>query len=314
MKIHLTKTIRMKQSDVSGLPQPASTGMNPVRGREGPQRASTSSGMKYFIPILIGFIMALGGGALVAFAQGYAPLVTLPGVTEVGKKVEMGAYLAGMMKFIIALAGVFAIIIAIIGGTQYVAAGISPDAKSGAKERMFNAFIGLTLVLVSYLILNSINPNLLILNFKLPPVTGTVPSATGVTVVSGVAWGDDKKERQELFSYGIFVNQPTCKTVGQTGCTSVLNIAPIVITKLTALRNSCPACTITITGGSEYWEHKSHNAPYTRVDLRLETKLDALIKTGQSLGKQSSCSSLGLAWKLNGDIYVHEGNHWHVCY
>ncbi len=110
---------------------------------------------------------------LLASAQGYDPLVALPGVTEVGKKVEIGAYLADMMKFIVALAGVFAIIVAIIGGTQYVAAGISPNAKNDAKERMINAFIGLTLVLVSWLILNSINPKLVILNFKLPPVTGT---------------------------------------------------------------------------------------------------------------------------------------------
>ncbi len=278
--------------------------------------------MKYSAPILVGLTILLGGGALVAFAQSYTPLAPLP-IGESGsypKTYEMGAYLAGMMKFIVALAGVLAIIMAIIAGTQYVAAGIAPDAKSDAKARLMNAFIGLTLVLVSYLILNSINPKLVKFNLMLPPIgatSATVVSGViaGVTVVPPTQWGDDKKERQELFSYGIFVKQPTCKTVGQTGCTSVLNIAPIVITKLTALRNSCPACTITITGGSEYWQHKSHNAPYTRVDLRLETKLDALIKTtGQSLGKQGSCSSLGLAWKLNGAIYVHEGNHWHVCY
>ncbi len=135
--------------------------------------------VKYFIPILVGFTITLTGGVLLASAQGYDPLVALPGVTEVGKKVEIGAYLADMMKFIVALAGVFAIIVAIIGGTQYVAAGISPNAKNDAKERMINAFIGLTLVLVSWLILNSINPKLVILNFKLPPVTGTAVTTSG---------------------------------------------------------------------------------------------------------------------------------------
>ncbi len=126
--------------------------------------------MKYSLPILVGLMLLLGGGAFVAFAQEYSPLVTLPGVTESGTGVTMGAYLAGMMKFIVALAGVFAILMAIIGGVQYVASGITPNAKSDAKERITNAFIGLALILVSYLILYSINPALVSFNLTLPSI------------------------------------------------------------------------------------------------------------------------------------------------
>ncbi len=142
--------------------------------------------MKYFLPIFVGLTITLTGGVLLASAQGYQPLVNLPGVTTVGTAVGMGEYLAGMMKFIVAIAGVFAIIVAIIGGTQYVAAGIAPSAKEDAKGRIMNAFIGLALVLTSYLILNSINPKLVAFNLSLDPITGpaavTDPDAAGSVV------------------------------------------------------------------------------------------------------------------------------------
>ncbi|PIQ35509.1 MAG: hypothetical protein COW60_03665, partial [Candidatus Yonathbacteria bacterium CG17_big_fil_post_rev_8_21_14_2_50_43_9] len=84
-----------------------------------------------------------------AFAQSYTPLAPLPGTYtgDVGSETtNLSLYLSGAIKLIIALGAGLSILVAIIGGTQYVAAGISPDAKSGAKERILNAFIGLALV------------------------------------------------------------------------------------------------------------------------------------------------------------------------
>ncbi|MGB2580286.1 MAG: hypothetical protein WBC83_01160, partial [Minisyncoccia bacterium] len=69
--------------------------------------------------------------------------------------------------------------------TQYVAAGIAPSAKQDAKERILNALIGLTLVLTSYLILNSINPGLVQFNFSLPPI-GTSPMAPAPITPGGL--------------------------------------------------------------------------------------------------------------------------------
>ncbi len=145
--------------------------------------------MKYTPPILVVLTVALGGWALVASAQEYIPLVTLPGVTTEGVAVSMGAYLAGAMKFVVALAGLIAILMAIIGGTQYVAAGISPNAKSDAKEQIFGSLIGLALILTSYLLLNSINPKLVSFNLALPPVKSPVvsQSATGPTNSQGLS-------------------------------------------------------------------------------------------------------------------------------
>lgn len=160
MKIGSRKTTEMEQSGISGLPRPA------------------YGEMKHLTPIVVGLIITLGSGALIASAQGYVPLVSIPGVTDASKTVSMGAYLAGMLKFLVAISGALAIVMAIIGGTQYVAASINPSAKNDAKDRIMNAFIGLALVLSAYLILNSINPKLVQFNLLLPPVP-KAPAPTG---------------------------------------------------------------------------------------------------------------------------------------
>lgn len=126
------------------------------------------------------------GGILIAHAGEftYTPLAKLPigeGGTIPEKYTSMGTYLAGMLKLIIALGGVFAIVTAIIGGVQRIASGISPSGKEAANDRIENALIGLGLVLTSYLILNSINPKLVDINSdleKLPGKTRGVVTAT----------------------------------------------------------------------------------------------------------------------------------------
>lgn len=136
--------------------------------------------MKKNLPfILASIITTFGASVLIAHAQGYAPLADIgidtKSVTDSSKLLP--TYLSGALKLIIALGGALSILMAIIAGTKYVAAGISPDAKKNAKSDITNALIGLALILSSYLILNTINPNLVALNFSLPNVI-LPPTAT----------------------------------------------------------------------------------------------------------------------------------------
>jgi hypothetical protein len=147
--------------------------------------------MKYLPSVIVATLLILGGGVFIAHAQGYIPLAPLPETVDpTTGKTDMGRYLAGMLKLIIGLGGVFAILMAIIGGTQYVAASINPSAKSDALSRIQNSFIGLALILSSYLLLNSINPNLVALNLTLPPISSPDTNAPGVAVVGGTAPGE----------------------------------------------------------------------------------------------------------------------------
>jgi len=134
--------------------------------------------MKHVVSIFIGILTATFFGVLIAHAAdgSYVPLAPLPlgdGGSTPGAY-TINSYLSGMLKLIIALGGGLSILMAIVGGTQYVASGAIPDAKSHALERVQNALTGLALILASYLILNSINPQLVQFNFMLPPV-GVAP-------------------------------------------------------------------------------------------------------------------------------------------
>lgn len=134
---------------------------------------------KYFSAVLAFVALFFLSGTFVVFAGTmdieYTALAPLPlgeGGTEL-TKYTISTYLSGMFKLIIALGAAVAVVMGITGGIQYVASGISPSARSGAKERITNAIIGLVIVLTSYLILNTIDPKLVAFNFQLPPIEGT---------------------------------------------------------------------------------------------------------------------------------------------
>jgi len=96
----------------------------------------------------------------VAGAQGYVPLAPLPGVGA-GESVDLGKYLTAMFKIGIGIAGVFAVLMIVVGGIQFIGGASNPSERSAAKEKITNAIFGLILALSSWLILNTINPNLL---------------------------------------------------------------------------------------------------------------------------------------------------------
>ncbi|MHB1118274.1 MAG: pilin [Minisyncoccota bacterium] len=293
--------------------------------------------MKYFIPIVAGLVLTLGGGVLVASAQTYTPLAPLPGTytgTEAAPTTNLSLYLTGAIKLLVAISGALAVIILIIGGTQYVAAGISPSAKDDAKERIWNAIIGLILVLTSYLILNSIDPRLVEFNLTLPPVGGMPTSPTAITATPTPSkqdqpWPSDLGIRSQLNSANISINRANCKFVGQRPCTSVTELGQRAIGGLISLANNCRNCSVVVTAGTEYWMHGNrstdlasntteHRPGGNVVDLSIgNANLNTYIK---SKGTQiSSGCSTGVRYKIGSAIYVDErisGNppHWHVCY
>lgn len=114
----------------------------------------------------------------------YTPLAPLPGTTDstncdTNSKGEeecattLETYLPGIFKLAIGISGVLAVIMIVVGGIEY----ISTDAiqgKTEGKERIQNALWGLLLVFVSWLILYTINPDLLKMNLNIETTTTTV--------------------------------------------------------------------------------------------------------------------------------------------
>lgn len=86
----------------------------------------------------------------------------IPGVSNSGGVTEgttFAEYVVGIMPFIFGLAAVIAVTQLVIGGMQYaLSEGLT--SKEDAKDRIWAAIWGLLLALLSWLILNTINPNL----------------------------------------------------------------------------------------------------------------------------------------------------------
>ena len=98
--------------------------------------------------------------ACVSTNQNYCLLAPLPGLgTSVDTTKGVGDYLNTIIRVIIGFMAVLAVVMMVVGGIQYMVSNIAGE-KASAKSRMTNAIFGLVLALSSYMILNTINPNL----------------------------------------------------------------------------------------------------------------------------------------------------------
>lgn len=310
--------------------------------------------MKHLIPTLISLILFFGLGVFTVHAQSYVPLAPLPGTTITDASgapvTSLVTYVSGMIKLLVALGAALAVVYAVIGGTQYVAASINPVAKADALERLQNALIGLAVILSSYLILNSIDPRLVSFNLDLKKVTsqkleGFQAPLSATLMLNGQGlpttgqWPDDSDVRGALTAGGINIgfNKSNCTTVGQQGCTSVAGLHGNAISGLRELYPKCKqssvdgTCNITVNGGTEFWLHRSHN-DRRKVDLAQGNTrgLDYYIKKNGVI----SITECGVPTDphyqpdgpsggtyvdepdrdSNGVIIPNGGRHWHVCY
>lgn len=107
-----------------------------------------------------------------AIAADYVPLAPLGvsiGPVQPGQSVSLGGYLSEMFQWIIGIAGVLAVLMIVIAGIEYMSP--VPSAKESGKNRAMAAILGLILALVSYLILQTINPDLVLQKLDLQSST-----------------------------------------------------------------------------------------------------------------------------------------------
>lgn len=69
-------------------------------------------------------------------------------------------FLNWLFPFMIATATILAVIMIIFAGFRWMMGAVSPPQVEEAKNMIWAALIGLTIALFSYLVLNTINPNL----------------------------------------------------------------------------------------------------------------------------------------------------------
>jgi len=100
-----------------------------------------------------------------SFSNSYRLLEGIPGFANKGDSISFPHYILIIYRFGIWTIGLCAMFMIMIGGYMYLTAAGNTSSAGKAKEVITDAFIGLFLALVSYLLLYIINPNLVQINF-----------------------------------------------------------------------------------------------------------------------------------------------------
>lgn len=112
---------------------------------------------------------------------GYTPLEPIPGLAEAQSgNTNFALFLKYVFGVLISLGGLSAVVMLIFGGITYMVSDVV-HKKTDALRRVQAAMWGLLLLIASWLILNAINPRLLVFELLINPVSnlsGNTPSNT----------------------------------------------------------------------------------------------------------------------------------------
>ena len=112
---------------------------------------------------LIGIFLSVGLFAFVSVvgAANWDPLVKIPGIPTTG--INLSTYLVGLYNFMLSVVGIVAVMMLIVAGMRYITAAGNATSVTDAKSIAGNAVVGLLLALLSFVILKTINPDVLYL-------------------------------------------------------------------------------------------------------------------------------------------------------
>src|SRR3989344_1426082 len=127
--------------------------------------------MKIFIfPAILLAVVVLLIPVQTAFAEGYNLKIQLP--TEQGPVTTITGpadYIRNFYNFGLLAVGLLAMLMIVIGAIQYSTSGGDTSKISDAKDRIYKAILGIALLLGAYILLRTINPELVLL--KNPALT-----------------------------------------------------------------------------------------------------------------------------------------------
>ena len=146
-----------------------------------------------------GFYFSLFPSMADAQGSSYTPLAPIKSgnVEYVGNSVntnDLTLYLNNMFKLGIAIAVALAVVMIIIGGVEYMSTDVVGKKEDG-QGRINAALLGLVVALGSYMLLNTLDPDLLKANLNLQGLStrNVLPDSTG-NVLTGEDVGDENPE------------------------------------------------------------------------------------------------------------------------
>ncbi|MBI2175176.1 MAG: hypothetical protein HYU35_00355 [Parcubacteria group bacterium] len=134
--------------------------------------------------------LLLAPPSLLAAKVDYRPSQQLPGLNleqSAGQASSLfPQFIRWVLPFVLSLAAVLAVIMIVVAGVELVIKGDRPAARENAKAQIWAAIGGLVLAFAAFLILRTINPDLVGLKFDL----GAPPSFTPAGTAGGTGYGE----------------------------------------------------------------------------------------------------------------------------
>jgi hypothetical protein len=129
---------------------------------------------------------------IAVFAQTHIS-ASIPGTNANSTSSAPGAFIANFYQFALMIGGILAFGVIVFGGIKYMASAGNPSGQTDGKEWIWGALTGLLLLAGAYLVLHTINPQLV--NLNLPtlnqvvataPYTATSSTPTATSTASGI--------------------------------------------------------------------------------------------------------------------------------
>jgi len=252
------------------------------------------------ITFLILFLPHIGLADLSLTLKNSPPCLLTNKFGECFDPTSIEGYINLVYRFMLGVGGFLAVGMIVWGAILISLSGGIDKVKEG-KDYITSSLFGLALLFGSYLILKTINPNLVYLT---PPTAPPVTLQQKQTPYHKVHTADDpffkqycpngqngepsseaktneSNARSEFQKAGIGISSTGgCDNLCNASCTSVGELPSIVLDFLTKLKANCK-CDITLTGGNEVG-HQSH-APHEPVfDLKATDPLIKYLTTPSS--------------------------------
>lgn len=279
------------------------------------------------------------------------------------RKYELGDYINKIFQLAISILGILSVIMIIVAGVEYMTVE-SIYGKSAAKQRIIGAVTGLMLSLGIFVILHTINPQLLQINFGSNLSIASVDEkptqnkdgsynigssgkirpfkVNGIIQKKGMPWKPEntdnwktlRKENNinESIINDVYINKAECSKIGNS-CTSTYfdeQSFKTIKSGLEKLQKDC-GCKLTISGGSEFWFHKTHGPNSTKIDISNQIKFGVKKQDLEKLAKTLTDNTYAsLREAINSgkyrnvavdylkyvNIYAEDGDHphWHLTF
>lgn len=256
--------------------------------------------------------------------------------------VDPSAYLVNLYNIGVGIAGVLAVVMLVIGGIEYISSAVI-DTKAEAKKRIWAAIGGLLLALLSWLLLNTINPKFVTSSLSLQQVTapgkasgistGTSGAAASAQAPAGPGVTQEEAAKQladfnkSSIGTGASVEVSSsggCTSQNAANCTSLNGVQQSTLNEAKRIAAECN-CRILITAGTEIGHEKgalSHEAG-TKIDIRAvdesgkDVAISTFIKTNKNfeLGSRTEKDGATVTYKdkTTGAVWALERreNTWH---